>query len=148
MFVIGYLKITGVSQDVDVKLYANTYASESTVPYTETLNQIGDPVTVENPIFSRKFQSRCRSYRLDIQLFSKTVWVHSRNLRIPGGRSRDLILYNGKEATVIEANINFNQGAMRETFIREGGKNWMAVTTPKMVDWRIHTACAWPKRKI
>ena len=42
---VSYLKITGVSQDVDVKLYANTYASESTVPYTETLNQIGDPVT-------------------------------------------------------------------------------------------------------
>ena len=32
----------------------------------------------------------------------------------------DLILYNGKEATVIEANINFNQGAMRETFILRG----------------------------
>ena len=25
------------------------------------------------PDFSRKFQPRCRSYRLDIQLFSKTV---------------------------------------------------------------------------
>lgn len=32
----------------------------------------------------------------------------------------DLILYNGKEATVVEANINFNQGAMRETFILRG----------------------------
>ena len=32
----------------------------------------------------------------------------------------DLILYNGQQVTVTEANISFQQGAMKETFTLRG----------------------------
>lgn len=117
---VSYLKITGVSQDVDVKLYANTYASKSTVPYTETLNQIGDPVTVENPIFPANSSQGAAAIDWISSYFQKRYEYTVETLGYPEVDPGDLILYNGKEATVIEANINFNQGAMRETFILRG----------------------------
>ena len=117
---VSYLKITGVSQDVDIKLYANTYASESTVPYSETLYPIGDPVVIDNPIFPADSGQGTAAIDWISNYLQKRYEYTVETLGYPEVEPGDLITYRGKEATVIEANINFNQGAMRETFILRG----------------------------
>lgn len=117
---VSYLKITGVSQNVDVKLYANTYSSESTVPYTKKLNAVGDPVVIDNPLFSANSGHGAAAVDWLSDYLMKRYEYTAETLGYPEVDPGDLITFRGKEATVLEANINFNQGAMRETFVLRG----------------------------
>lgn len=117
---VSYIQISGVSQDVEVELYANTYSSETTVPYTETLNTIGDPVVVDNPIFPANSAQGQQAIDWISDYLQKRYEHTVETLGYPEVEPGDIIYYKNKEATVIEANINFNQGAMRETFILRG----------------------------
>lgn len=117
---VSYLKITGVSQNADVKLYANTYSSESTVPYTKKINPVGDPVVIDNPLFPANSEHAADAVDWLSDYLLKRYEYTAETLGYPEVDPGDLITFRGKEATVLEANINFNQGAMRETFVLRG----------------------------
>lgn len=117
---VSYIQISGVSEAADVKLYANTYASETTIPYNKTLNTIGEPVTVDNPIYSENSKQGPETVDWMGDYLSKRNQYTVETLGYPELDPGDLITYDGKEATVIQANINFNQGAMRETLVLRG----------------------------
>lgn len=119
---VSYIEITGVTEAVDVELYANTYASETTIPYSKTINAIGEPVVVDNPIYSESAAAGPVAVEWMADYLSKRNQYTIETLGYPEVDPGDLILYDGKEATVIEANIHFEQGAMRENFVLRGEK--------------------------
>lgn len=115
----SFIKISGTTQSADVKWYANTFASSYNVPYESEISELGEVCEFDNPIVSDEL-ARQDTADWMADYLSKRRQYTVETLGYPEVDPGDLILYNGKEATVVEANIDFNQGAMRETFILRG----------------------------
>lgn len=115
----SFIKISGTTQSADVKWYANTFASSYNAPYESEISELGEVCEFNNPIVSDELVRQDTADWIADYL-SKRRQYTVETLGYPEVDPGDLILYNGKEATVVEANINFNQGAMRETFILRG----------------------------
>ena len=115
----SFIKITGTDSPSEIKWYANTFVSSYNVPYDSKIGDLGEACEFSNPIAS---DNSTRQNVVDwmADYLSKRRQYTVETLGYPEVDPGDLILYNGKEATVLEANINFNQGAMRETFILRG----------------------------
>ena len=115
----SFIKITGTDSPAKIKWYAYTFASSYNVPYESEIGDLGEATEFSNPISS---DNTARQNTADwmADYLSKRRQYTVETLGYPEVDPGDLILYNGKEATVVEANINFNQGAMRETFILRG----------------------------
>ena len=115
----SFIKISGTSQNAEIKWYANTFASSYNVPYESEVGALGEVCEFDNPIVSDELvRQDVADWMADY--LSKRRQYTVETLGYPEVDPGDLILYNGKEATVVEANINFSQGAMRETFILRG----------------------------
>lgn len=115
----SFIKISGVTTSAEIKWYANTFANSYTVPYTSSIWGTGEDYEITNPIVSdEKFRVEIADWIADYM--SKQHQYTLETLGYPEIDPGDLITYNGKEATVVEANISFKQGAMRETFILRG----------------------------
>ena len=115
----SFIKITGTDSPAKIKWYAYTFASSYNVPYESEIGDLGEATEFSNPISS---DNTARQNTADwmADYLSKRRQYTVETLGYPEVDPGDLILYNGKEATVVEANIYFNQGAMRETFILRG----------------------------
>lgn len=122
----SFIKITGTDLPAEIKWYANTLSYSYDVPYESEISEMGEVCEFNNPISSQLNPAFPDLFsRQDVadwiaDYLAKRRQYTVETLGYPEVDPGDLILYNGKEATVVEANINFNQGAMRETFILRG----------------------------
>lgn len=122
----SFIKITGTDSPANIKWYANALDYSYDVPYESEIGELGEVCEFSNPIASQLNPSLPDLFsRQDVadwmaDYLSKRRQYTVETLGYPEVDPGDLILYNGKEATVVEANINFSQGAMRETFILRG----------------------------
>lgn len=115
----SFIKITGTDSPAEIKWYANTFASSYNAPYESEIGKLGEICEFDNPIAS---DSSARQNVADwmADYLSKRRQYTVETLGYPEVDPGDLILYNGQQVTVTEANISFQQGAMKETFTLRG----------------------------
>nr|DAR40318.1 MAG TPA: protein of unknown function (DUF5048) [Caudoviricetes sp.] len=115
----SFLKISGTNSPAEIQWFANVVEEMPEVPYESDIGDLGEVCEFNNPIASNA-ESRQDVADWMADYLSKRRQYTVETLGYPEVDPGDLILYNGQQATVTEANISFQQGAMKETFTLRG----------------------------
>ena len=115
----SFLKISGASNPAEIQWFANVVEEMPEVPYESDIGDLGEVCEFNNPIASNA-ESRQDVADWMADYLSKRRQYTVETLGYPEVDPGDLILYNGQQVTVTEANISFQQGAMKETFTLRG----------------------------
>lgn len=116
---VSYVKISGSNENVELKLFGNTYASESTVPVVSSVSPTGDDLEVDNPI-AQSSDQRGKIADWIANYVSNREKYTVECLGYPELDPGDMIVFSGKEVVVLQADITINNGAMREKLVLRG----------------------------